>query len=132
MPPTQDALYLHFDRANYQCYEWKRALEKGYLIESPIGHGWKLDEGNICIDWMSEKPAPDAILEFVSCNCKKNKCQTGSCSCKSFELVRTEACGCSYCENCTSDDDTDIEEDSDNDSDSSDDDIESDDLSDNE
>ena len=45
-----------------------RQLDSSFNIESPIGHGWKLEDGNICIEWMMEKPAPNAILEFVSCN----------------------------------------------------------------
>ena len=28
LPPTQDALYLHFDRANKVAYEWKTALDR--------------------------------------------------------------------------------------------------------
>ena len=39
-----------------------------------LSHCWKLEDGNNCIEWTMEKPAPDAMLEFVSCNCKKNKC----------------------------------------------------------
>ena len=123
-------MHCTYERADYQHYEWKRALDRSYVIKSPIGHGWKQDNGNICIEWMTEKPAPEAMLEFVSCNCKKNKCQSGSSNCKSLDLVCTDACGCSSCENFTNEHDTDSEEDSLYSSDSSDGDdyVENDDL----
>ena len=76
---------------------------------------------------MCEKPAPDAVLEFVSCCCKKNGCKTGACNCVSLELVCTDACGCTSCENSSSEDtetDEETEEDYAFDSDSSDDDLE--------
>ena len=37
----------------------------------PEGHGWKLDEGKLVIDWMSDPPVPDTILEFLTCSCTR-------------------------------------------------------------
>ena len=37
LPPTKDALLLHFRRANYQSYEWKRALDKDCNLVDPAG-----------------------------------------------------------------------------------------------
>ena len=39
LPPTQDALILHFDRVNVQTYEWKRALYSDYEPLDPNGKG---------------------------------------------------------------------------------------------
>ena len=39
LPPTQDALYIHMERANFQSYEWKHALENNSR-QDPEGHGW--------------------------------------------------------------------------------------------
>ena len=68
------------DRANYQCYEWKRALTNENR-QDPDGHGWLMKDGVLAVEWCRQKPAPDAILSFVTCTCKKNKCQTGSYDC---------------------------------------------------
>ena len=78
--PTQDALFLHMDRANYQCYERKSALTNENR-QVPDGHGWLMKEGVLPVEWCRQKPEPDAILSFVTCTRKKNKCQTGSCGC---------------------------------------------------
>ena len=48
---------------------------------------------------MREKPAPESILEFVSCKCQKSMCQRNNCSCKSLGLPCTELCGCVSCSN---------------------------------
>ena len=32
-----------------------------------------------------KKPAPDSILEFASCSCKRSRCTGGACGC--FKLV---------------------------------------------
>ena len=44
------------------------------------------------------QPAPDSILEYVSCKCKKG-CQTRRCSCHKANLKCTELCQCNSCEN---------------------------------
>ena len=41
---------------------------------SPDGFGWKVDDDGINVTWMAQKPAPDGILDLVSCGCKKSKC----------------------------------------------------------
>ena len=48
---------------------------------------------------MTQKPAPDSILDLVACNCKKNRCCTENCVCVSHGLKCTDICGCSNCEN---------------------------------
>ena len=46
LPPCQDSLYMHIQRASYQAWIWNSSLE-GYLeIPSPVGHGWVLDESD--------------------------------------------------------------------------------------
>ena len=39
LPPTKDALLLHFNRANYQAYQWKGALDLTHVLLEPIGKG---------------------------------------------------------------------------------------------
>lgn len=44
-------------------------------------------------------PAPNSVLELANCKCKKNKCQTKSCTCFKNNLSCTEFCSCTDCEN---------------------------------
>ena len=39
LAPTKDALYLHFDRVNYQCWQWKMALNFHHELFEPTDHG---------------------------------------------------------------------------------------------
>ena len=97
LPRTQDALYLHIKRANYQSFVWKRAL--CYEYSNPVGNGWIREDGALSIQWTLNRPAPDEILEFISCNCKKSKCATNDCQCKSVSLDCIDMCKCDGCPN---------------------------------
>ena len=99
LPPTEDALRLHLMRVNYQVAEWKGALNSEHMPANPIGSGWILEDGNLSIHWTINKPAPEEILEFVSCSCKKSKCTTNNCQCRAIELQCTDLCGCCQCNN---------------------------------
>ena len=114
LPPTQDALYLHIKRANYQSFEWKRAL--CYEYSNPVGNGWIIEDGALSIQWTLNRPAPDEILEFISCNCKKSKCATKACQCKSVSLDCTDMCKCDGCLNGNAVDDNSTDETSSSDS----------------
>ena len=116
LPPTKDALLLHFNRANYQAYEWKRALDLTHVFLEPIGKGWILENGELKIDWMKQKPAPDSILEFVSCKCSKSMCKSGLCQCFKMSLRCTDACNCNNCENIVNEDEEDVDTDESDDS----------------
>ena len=73
LPPTKDALYLHFNRVNYQCRQWKMALNLHHELSDPTDHGWLNDDnGRLEIHWAECKPAPEAILQFVTCSCCKS------------------------------------------------------------
>ena len=67
-----DCLYKHCQRACYQKAVWKRAPDAKPAIPSPIGKGWIQDKGDstaLAIDLMEGLPAPDAVLELMSCSC---------------------------------------------------------------
>jgi hypothetical protein len=51
------------------------------------------------VKWMSQKPAPDSILEFSLCGCKKSGCKNNMCSCVANGLKCTDICGCTQCLN---------------------------------
>ena len=59
------------------------------------------DEPKLVIDWMDVKPAPEAILELLSCNCSK-KCEAAKCVCAASGLKCTDMCTLQECENQTS------------------------------
>ena len=96
LPPTKDSLYLHFDRTNYQVYEWKQALQVNMVQLPPEHHGWKRTENDLTVLWMNNLPAPETILEFVVCKCKRT-CEGNGCQCASVDLPCTDACDCKGC-----------------------------------
>ena len=75
LPPCQDTLRKHCERANYQSAIWRRSLQSSPQIPSSIGSGWCLKDGKLTIDWMSGEPATKAVLssypasvrEYTSC-----------------------------------------------------------------
>ena len=100
IPPTQDALRLHTERANYQAFIWKNSLDPSFKPPDADGHGWVEKDGRISIKWMTQDPAPKSVLEFAHCKtCKK--CNTRRCACKNRTFKCTDACGCdvNLCEN---------------------------------
>ena len=61
----------------------------------PTKHGWeRVKDGQIDIQWTTLKPAPDALLEFMACNCKKTKCASKKCRCYKANLNCKDLCGC--------------------------------------
>ena len=48
---------------------------------------------------MTQSPAPEAVLELISCGCKKAKCQC-NCSCSRQSMACTEVCVCTGGEDC--------------------------------
>ena len=95
LPPSCNSLKLHLKRANYQTVKWKNSLRQYHEIVDPIGNGWKRSGNNqIDIEWNNQASAPDSLLNFVSCNCKKTKCQKGSCQCFKNEISCTDLCNC--------------------------------------
>ena len=107
LPPTKDELFLHCLRANYVARIWKLALVPNVLPPSPEGHGWLLKNGILETKWMSQRPAPDSLLEFLSCGCKKSGCQNNMCVCIANGLKCTDLCSCNTCTNSPLDEDDD-------------------------
>ena len=97
LPPTKNTLTKHLLRANYQCAIWKAALQSNANIPPPSGHGYKIENRQLSVDWIGSLPAPIAILELLSCKCRGD-CSTNRCSRYSNHLVCTDCCSCS--ENC--------------------------------
>ena len=86
----------HF--GNYQAVIWKRSLQSCPQVPSPVGSGWCLEDGKLTIDWMSGEPAPQAVLELLSCQCSRI-CKLPSCTCLTNGLKCTDLCRLQDCTN---------------------------------
>ena len=98
MPGHVTKARKHCERANYQSAIWRRSLQSSPQIPLPIGSGWSLKDGKLTVDWMSREPAPKAVLEFLSCQCKR-VCQLPSCTCLANGLHCTDICRLQECTN---------------------------------
>jgi len=70
-------------------------------------YGWSEDnDGKIAIKWMTLKPAPESVLQEMSCKCtNRKKCVSdGSCSCLNNGVKCSAVCHSFSCENEVSDD----------------------------
>ena len=62
LAPCHSTFLQHCNRANYQSHIWCSALEGWVVNQSPVGHGWKLDDdGLLEIEWMAFRPAPEEV-----------------------------------------------------------------------
>ena len=83
------------------------------MLSGPEDYGWKIVDDELVIDWTDEKPAPDAVIEMMSCKCRKPCNLQNKCSCHKNGLLCTDMCKCTFCENKLDeeDDDEDVEND---------------------
>lgn len=104
LPPCLSSLRLHVTRANYQAAIWRRAIVPLPVIPSPHGHGWEVDNISNVVEfvWLGSKPAPEEILELLSCTCKR-ACTVENCCCLKAGLKCTDMCSI-QCENMATDD----------------------------
>lgn len=63
---------------------------------TPTGSGW--NEDHFVIDWMSDHPAPTAVLEQLSCSCTRS-CQLPVCSRPAIGLKCRDVCKLVDCDN---------------------------------
>ena len=99
LPPCEDCLFMHSLRANYQACIWRRCLQANLVPPHPKLNGWKLDEdGGLSVDWMRGPPAPEAVLDLLTCNCVRS-CKLPSCTCLTNGLRCTDMCRLQTCSN---------------------------------
>ena len=58
----------------------------------------RVHEGELQINWMTGTPAPDVVLEFLTCKCKMS-CKLPSCQCMVNGLPCIQACILQDCGN---------------------------------
>ena len=112
LPPCEDSLKQHIQRANFQAGVWRGALLPMPDILEPDGHGWiKRADGGLDLDWIHGQVAPDVVLELLACQCKQ-KCVPDDCPCMVNGFKCTYMCRLQTCENQKVEDET-FENDSD-------------------
>ena len=72
LPSCEDCFFMHALRANYQAAIWRRCLESNPSVPHPTDHGWKVNDGDLAVEWMRGKPAPEAVLDLLSCSCARS------------------------------------------------------------
>ena len=119
LPPTLDALKQHVLRAHIQASVWGQADIAQQEFIDPLLNGYYRDKDEMLKPVTTNSlPAPEAIIEMVRCQCKKD-CSSRRCSCKSNDLTCTELCLCNT--DCQNDEDShDLAYDSSSESDSED------------
>lgn len=99
LPPCEDTLAMHAARANYQAAIWRRSLQTHPSVPDPKDNGWTTDEnGKLAIEWMRGSPAPDTVLELLSCKCTRS-CKLPECTCLVNGLKCTHMCKLQLCSN---------------------------------
>ena len=98
LPPCRDCLYMHVEWANYQAAIWNCCLQASPVVPSPTLHGWTDNDGKLAIHWMRSPPAPDVVLELLSCKCVRS-CKLPDCRCLSNRLPCTDMCKLQTCSN---------------------------------
>lgn len=75
-------------------------METTALLNMPnfSDHGWLIEDNQVKVNWMSLPVAPDSILAFVKCSCRKG-CSNNRCSCNKASLSCSDLCNCNECEN---------------------------------
>lgn len=101
LPPCRDCLFMHIQRANYQAAIWKCCVQATPVVPSPTEYGWTEDGGKLAIYWMRSLPAPDVVLELLTCKCVRScksqpvhACQMASHAqtCASYRPAVTKNC----------------------------------------
>lgn len=72
LPPCKDSLIKHVQRANYQCYIWKRALECNPDIPSPDGNGWSVSRAKLLLTGLTFCQLQQQFYNLFLVAAKKN------------------------------------------------------------
>ena len=94
------ALKQHAKRANYQVAIRRPSLQNSPEVpKATDGYGWIMGEdGQIEIEWITGKPAPEMVLSLMPCKCARS-CNAGRCQCIDQGLPCSHACKFLDCDN---------------------------------
>ena len=95
LPPTQDALFQHVLRSNFQAHLWKACLQPD-AVPHPDGHGWCMDGEKLAIVWRTQAPASSALMQHILVRCGyTGGCKSARCKCYRENVQCTFVCSCS-------------------------------------
>ena len=93
IPPTQDALLQHVQRAVYQAGIWTTSTQVQQVIPSPKDFAWSKDplSQSWVPVWITIPEVSKACSELIKCSCK-GECT--ACKCGKVNLVCSPLCNC--------------------------------------
>ena len=103
IPPTENALFHHCQRAIYQTGVWGRCLETYQSLPVPSDFGWqRSNNSDVPWEpvWITNGEASKECREFVKCKCQ-GAAGCVRCKCYTSNMVCTMLCTCTYT-NCIS------------------------------
>ena len=65
LPPSEDALRMHIERANYQAFVWYNADKVRPRIPQPCWHGWTMDDGQLSFRWTEGDLLPQELVNTL-------------------------------------------------------------------
>ena len=68
LPPCQASLHMHIERVNYQTTIWKQAHVAAPNVPSPVGCGWKMEDGCLSVDWIKGDMMPQQLADVLDDN----------------------------------------------------------------
>jgi len=110
LPQCKDCLHMHVLCTNYQSTIWRQCLEPYQpAVPDPKGHGWTTDDdGSLAIETMQGSPAPDTVLQLMSCKCAST-CKHPDRTCLANQLKCTDMCKLQTCTNQRSEDEEEVQ-----------------------
>ena len=100
LSPTEDALYLHIQRALYQFTNWRNVTIGMYDLPDQTQHGFEKIGTILKPKMMSQSPAAPELMNELYCKCPSNRCYI-NCCCLENQQACTAACACSDDSNAT-------------------------------
>ena len=79
------------------------------FVPALCSYGWTIDEeGKLTVEWMRGSPAPDAVLQLLTCKCVRS-CKLPECTCLTNGLKCTDMCKLQICNNQASEEEPEVE-----------------------
>jgi hypothetical protein len=100
LPPTEDAFEQHVLRAQYQVAVWCQSHIAKPADMEPVGHGWHVNEGELCTTMYLNESAPAEVRDITHLYCTDKGCRGQKCQCVIAGLECIDICTCGgECEN---------------------------------
>ena len=108
LPPTFAAIKYKIFRSHFVALVLKRSHRPIQTLPNVENYGWENIDERLCPIMTDNLPAPLALLEMSSCNCKSG-CSSKRCKCRKNGFTCTDMCKCVSCKNNDEDEDEDDE-----------------------